>query len=502
MAEIGETELDFGALARALRRRAVPLLVIAAVVAVATYVGLSFVSPLYTADTRILIEARESPLTQPREAAAAPATDFDASAIQSQVEVLKSREIADAVIDKLDLTHRPEFDPARRPSVLRSLLVMVGLDKPPTDSSIRQRVMDSYFERLSVYTLQQSRVIGVDFSAPNPALAAEVANAVADAFVALQQDAKRQSAVAATDWLQQEIERLRSRVAEAEQAVADYRTSHGLYDVNQGTGTSTSTSTSANTSGSDLSTQQLADINAELARARAARAEAEAKADLVQQLLDEGKPIDASEDVLNSQLIQRLRERQVALQAQIAELSTTLLPTHPRIRALQGQVANLESQIRDEAKKVLASLQTAARVAAAREESLLKSLNEAKADVSRSNDAGIELRALEREAAAQRDLLESFLGRYREAAARTDANYLPADARIISHAVPPENPIIPEEVHDVARRRDRRAADRHGDRAPQAVHVGPRLPRHRRRHGECGARHAAEARGICPPDAA
>ncbi len=65
----------------------------------------------------------------------------------------------------------------------------------------------------------------------------------------------------------------------------------------------------------------------------------------------------------------------------------------------------------------------------------MKSLNDAKADVSRSNDQGIELRALEREATAQRDLLESFLSRYREAAARTDANYLPADARIISHAV-------------------------------------------------------------------
>ena len=83
-----------------------------------TYVGLGFVDPLYTADTRILIEERESPLTRPREDdGRRRPTDFDESAIQSQVEVLKSREIADAVIDKLDLTHRPEFDPARQPSM-------------------------------------------------------------------------------------------------------------------------------------------------------------------------------------------------------------------------------------------------------------------------------------------------------------------------------------------------------------------------------------------------
>ena len=93
---------------------------------------------------------------------------------------------------------------------------------------------------------------------------------------------------------------------------------------------------------------------------------------------------------------------------------------------------------------MLTSLQTAARIAAAREDSLVKSLNEAKGDVSRSNDQDIELRALEREATAQRDLLESFLSRYREAVARTDANYLPADARVISRAVAPQNPSFPK----------------------------------------------------------
>ena len=196
----------------------------------------------------------------------------------------------------------------------------------------------------------------------------------------------------------------------------------------------------------------------------------------MQKLLDEGGALDASEEVLNSQLIQRLRERQVALRAQVAELSTTLLPGHPRIRALQGQVANLETQIRGETAKVLASLQTAARVAAAREESLLKSLNEAKGDVSRSNDQGIELRALEREATAQRDLLESFLSRYREAAARTDANYLPADARIISRAVAPGEAVLPEEDDDVGRRWHRGAPDRGGDCASEGVQLRPRLP--------------------------
>jgi uncharacterized protein involved in exopolysaccharide biosynthesis len=428
MAQIGETELDVRALSGALWRRAWLLVLVAAIIGAATYIGLGFVEPLYTADTKILIEERESPITRPRDQAA-PASEFDESAIQSQVEVLKSREIADAVIDRLDLVNRPDFDPAARPSLADSLFVMLGWRSHPAEATIRQRVMDSYFDRLSVYPLANSRVIGLEFEAPDPQLAADVANGIAEAFVDLQRAAKRESAIAATDWLQQEIERLRARVAEAEAAVATYRASHDLFDVDQ----------SAN-----LSTQQLSDINAELARAKAARAEAEARAALIQSLISEGGALETSSEVLDSTLIQRLRERQVALRAQVAELSTTLLPGHPRLRSIMGQLQNLEAQIRQEAQKIQASLQTAARVAAAREQSLVESLNEAKVVASRSDGDEIELRALEREAAAQRDLLESFLARYREALARTDSNYLPADARIISRAIAPREPSYPK----------------------------------------------------------
>jgi capsule polysaccharide export protein KpsE/RkpR len=279
-------------------------------------------------------------------------------------------------------------------------------------------------------------VIGVEFQAPSPQLAAEVANTIAETFVDMQQEGQRETAVAATAWLEQEIERLRERVAEAEQAISEYRANNELFDLDR----------SGTAQNGSLSTQQLSDLNAELGRARAARAEAEARAQLVQSLLAQGAAIEASEEVVNSQLIQRLRERQVALRTQIAELSTTLLPAHPRIRALESQLANLEPQIRSEAQKILASLNTAARIAAAREQSLLNSMNQAMDAVSETNDQSIELRALEREAAAQRDLLESFLARYREALARTDIEYLPADARIISRAVPPREASYPKKA--------------------------------------------------------
>ncbi|MYZ48487.1 GumC family protein [Propylenella binzhouense] len=433
MGDVRETELDLGALAAALWRHAWILGLVTVVAAILAYVLLSAVEPLYTADTRILIEDRESPLTRPRDAAAVTAERYDESAIQSRVEVLRSRDIATTVIDRLDLTHRPEFEPAAKPSLVDSILIAVGMKRPAPAAATRERVMDTYFARLSVYPIDKSRVIGVDFEAPNAQLAADVANAIAEAFVDLQQKAEQESSMAATAWLEREIDRLRGRVEQAEADVAAYQSSEGLFD------------TSSNAAGTtSLSSQQLTDLNAELSRAKAARAEAQSRAALVREVLANGGSLETSQEVLNSPLMQRLRERQVALRSEIAQLSTSLLPGHPRIAALQTELGNLNRQVRDEAQKILQSLETAARVAQAREDSLVKDLNTAKAAVASSNEKEIRLRALEREARAQRDLLETFLGRYREAVARSDAEYVPVDARIISRAVPPRKPSWPK----------------------------------------------------------
>jgi Mrp family chromosome partitioning ATPase len=150
--------------------------------------------------------------------------------------------------------------------------------------------------------------------------------------------------------------------------------------------------------------------------------------------------------VLSSSLIQRLRERQVQLRNDIADLSTTLLDNHPRIRALRSQLADLDSQIRAEAEKVLNSLTAEARTAQAREDQLTADLNKLKAQSAEAGEQQVELNALEREANAQRQLLESYMTRYREASSREDRNYLPVDARIFSRAVMPTEAYFPKIV--------------------------------------------------------
>ena len=179
--------------------------------------------------------------------------------------------------------------------------------------------------------------------------------------------------------------------------------------------------------------------------ARALKSDAESKARLIREMLQGGRTIEASE-VLNSELIRRLSEQRATLRAQLAEQSSTLLDGHPRIKELKAQLADLDRQLRDEAGKVSRSLENDARIAGGRVDSLTASLDQMKKQATSTNSQDVQLRALEREAKAQRDLLESYLAKYREATARENIDSGPSDGRIISRATVSNIPAYPKKL--------------------------------------------------------
>lgn len=404
-------------------------LAIAVFVGICMAVALAYLvsaTPLYRAETRILIEARESVFTRPVQDADRPILDEEG--VTSQVQVISSVDLLRDVARSLDLAGREEFNP-RSGSLRRALMAMVGL--AGAEPSSEERVLRAMRERLTVYRVERSRVIVVEFASEDPELAANAANAIADAYIVVQRDAKQLSTADATRWLEPEIETLRQRVREAEAKVADFRAKS---DLMMGQNNST------------LATQQLAEMSTELSRVRAARAAAEANAEGVRAALSSGASLESIPEVLGSGLIQRLREREVQLRADIADLSTTLLDNHPRIRSLRSQLADLEGQIRGEARKLLGGLENEARSAQLREQQLSADLNRLKVESARADEETVELRSLEREAASQRALLESYLTRYREAASRGESNYAPVDARVFSRAIEPSQPYFPRPI--------------------------------------------------------
>jgi uncharacterized protein involved in exopolysaccharide biosynthesis len=427
-----DVEIDLKALIGALRKRLPQLLVFVGLVAIGTYALLAHIAPVYKSETTLIIQPGESSLTAPTQGAGDAAAALDQQAVTSQVQLIRSRDLALSVVRKLDLVHKPEFDPKANPSLFTRLLRSVGLARPDSTVASEDRVLDAYFNKLSVFAVDNSRVIGIDFSSTDPQLAADVANAIAGEYLSLQQAAKRNTTSDAAQWLSDQIVDLRGKVQAAEAKVEAYRSQNGLFD----TGGTTPTT---------LPQQQLSDLSAGLTKVRAARTDAEAKASQVRLAL-QSNGVPNVTDVLNSQLIQNLVGQEVALRSQIAQLNATLLPQHPKMRELNAQLADLDGQIAGEARKILDSLEGEAKLAQARETEIQQSLSRLKETAATAGDAGVELRALEREAAAQRDLLESYLGRYREALAREQGNDLPADARIISRAAVANDPDFPKKV--------------------------------------------------------
>ncbi len=426
-----DVEIDVGALLSSLRRKLPYIIVFIGIIAVATYVLLDRMAPVYKTEATVIVESGESDLTRPAQVGQ-PAAAPDREAIASQIQLIRSRDVADAVSRELDLKSRPEFDETLAPpSTLSTMLAKVGLGGEVA-GSVEDRVLKAYFKKLQVYAVEQSRVIGIDFTSTDPKLAADAANAIADAYISLQRAAKRQNTSNAAEFLSRQIDDLRGKVVDAENKVAAFRAQNDLFS---GSGTTPVT----------LPEQQLADLNAELTRIRSARADAETKAAQIRAQLKSGLAFNAP-DVIASPLIQNLVQQQVALKSQLAQLSATLLPQHPRIREITAQVTDLERQIATETSKILDSLDSGAQLAAAREDAINKNLNGLKAAAAKAGSANVQLAALQREATVQRDLLDQYLRSYREALAREQTDYLPADARVVSRAPVPLEADFPKKV--------------------------------------------------------
>ncbi|QPC44977.1 GumC family protein [Kaustia mangrovi] len=422
--------VDLMALVRGMWRRKLLWFVIVILAVGAALAVLKLATPRYSAGTMVLIGSADAAFanlnyesTQPRA--------VDERQVASQEQVIRSRELALRVVDSLGPDARAELGAVPDElSPVKQAMIDAGFASDPRKVPEDRRVMEAYYEGLTVYALPNSNAIAIQFTAADPELAAAVANAVADNYVTYTRDIQLEMTGQARDWLAGQIEVLRAQVSESEKAVETYRAENGLVQGSR----------------ASLDTESLTELNNQIVQAAATSAEARARADAIRDLLRSRGTVDASLEVLNSNLIQRLTEQQVTLKAQLADLSTTYLPSHPRIEAIEREIGDLDRQIRSEALKIADGLEQQARIAAAREASLRNSLEELKADASSNSLQEVELRALEREAEADRTLLQNMLTRYGDASTREGANAQPALARVISHAEPPLDPSFPRPV--------------------------------------------------------
>jgi len=427
-------EPDLRGLGSLLWRKKALILGITLCCAGAAFVIVNAITPRFRSESRLLLESRENVFLRADADKQLDRSTIDEQAVTSQTQVVSSRDLAREVIKKENLADNPEFDPsAGGLSPLRAILGAFGIGRSPTEMTKEERTLEAYYDRLNVSAIDKSRVITIDFSSANPDLAARVANAIAETYLTMQAVAKQTQTRAAGDWLAGEIEKMRKRVADAEAKVEEYRSRTNLF---------------VGANNTSLPSQQLSDLNAQIAAARGQQADLQARAKQLRELVRSGKPIESS-DIANSESMRRMIEQRIALRSQLAEQSTTLLDQHPRIKELKAQIAEIDRQIRSEGERLARQLDNDSKLAGDRLESLIASLNQVKQTASQTNEQDVQLRALEREAKTQRDLLESYLGKYREASARDSINAAPPEARIISRASPALKPAYPKKLPTV-----------------------------------------------------
>jgi polysaccharide biosynthesis transport protein len=426
-----DAEPDLRGLGRILWQKKARILGLALLAGGVAFLVVNAITPRFQSEARLLLETRENVFLRAEADKTGDRTTIDPEAVTSQLQLVLSRDLARDVIKKEKLADNPEFDPSNSGfAPLRALLGKLGIGRDLGAMSPEERTLEAYYDRLNVYAVEKSRVIAVDFSSANPDLAAQVANTIAATYLSTQQAVKQDQTRAAGEWLAGEIEKMRARVAEAEAKVEEYRTRENLF---------------AGSNNTSLPSQQLTEINSQIAAARGQKADVEARAQQLRALMNSGKSIDSA-DIANTDTMRRLIEQRIAVRAQLAEQSTTLLDQHPRIKELKSQVAEVDRQIQVEGERLLRQLDNDARVARDRLAALATNLEQVKKTASQTSEQDVQLRALEREAKTQRDLLDSYLVKYREATARDSINAAPPDARIISRATPALKPAYPKKL--------------------------------------------------------
>ncbi|MGQ4272599.1 GumC family protein [Terrihabitans sp. B22-R8] len=427
-------EIDLGRVGRALWRRKGWVVVPTLLAAVAAAFVSGQIVPKFKSQALILVEAGETPYTRPADGGQSGGAAADELAVQSQVQLLLSRDLAVSVVRDLGLADKPEFVEEEGPSGIAGLLTLLGIGSRDDLASREEKALQSYIRNLTVSAVPVSRVISVEFASEDPNLAAEATNAIAERYLQMQQSAKQAATQRASTWLNDQIGDMSRRVAEAEARVEKYRADNNLF-----TGANNST----------LPAQQLNDLNSALTQALGQQSEAEAKAAAVRRAITSGRPAE-SLDLVNSEQIRRLADQRGSLAAAMAREARTFLPGHPRMQQLNAQLASIDAQIRDEGGKLARAFENEAKLAEGRVANIRATLDTQKTAAGAASEQEVQLRALEREARAQRDLLEQFLTRYRDATARQQLESTPADARIISRAAPAVTPYTPQPLAIIA----------------------------------------------------
>ena len=394
-------------------------------------------APTYEAMSTVLVDPRKTTIVKNAEVVSElPA---DTPTVESEVELLSSKTTMAQVIERLNLRNDPEFN---RERIRTKLLRMIGLKsaqpaqqpQAPQNHEVdaandpdRDEILELFARSVKVGRRRNTYLLEVSATSQDPVQAARIANAVVESYLKQQLHNKSKVTGEASGWLEQKLEGMRQRVVEADRAIALFKAGNGIIDTEHG---------------QRLDERQIARLMESLVLVRSQAAEAKAKYDQVQRLIQTPGGRAAAADVLMSDTIRLLKDQLVKVTRKVAEADTRYGPRHPEMLKSLAELKDIEKQIGIEVDQVIINYKGAFEISRDRERSLTEQLETMKSSQAVTNEAGVRLRDLEREAAANKALYESFLGRYKQTVEHQNMHV--ADSRMVEAATVPLFPTAPK----------------------------------------------------------
>ena len=376
----------------------------------------------FTAATQILIDPTDLHAVGNEPNPANQTNDAAVLLVESQVRVLGSDSVLRRVVSAESLDHDPEF--VGQPSALRGLMAFVGLGGARrADPTLI--ALNALKRKLQVKRAERTYVVDVSVSSQDPAKAARLANAVAQAYLVEQTDVRSDAARQISQSLSARLNELKDRVREAEDRVETFKARNNILGA----------------SGQLVNEQQLSELNNQLGVTHAHTAAAKARLDQVERLQLSKDEIGAFPEAVQSQTITALRSQYAEVMRREAEQMTSLGQRHPAVIEIQAEAARLRKMVEDEIHRIALAARSEYESARANEAALAANLETLKHSAVTTNEAMVTLRELERDVQASRAVYESFLVRARETGEqeRLDTKNI----RVISRAELPQRRSFP-----------------------------------------------------------
>jgi capsular exopolysaccharide synthesis family protein len=411
-AQIAGDDISLATYWSVLRKRRWTVLTTAVVLTTLAVIASYRMTPIYRATARVEVEA-DTPLIQSLNELYQK-SEADDAFLQTQIQVLKSDNLAWRTIQELRLAENPAF--VRRP-----------LAPAANPEKRKLSLIEAFRGRVNLQLVPRTRMLLVGFESSDPALAAQVATTLVNNYVDYNFREKYDATRQASGWMEQQLDELKAKVEKSQQALVEYERHNQIVNTSDK---------------QNVLEQMLSDVSRDLTNAESERIQKES---LYRQLLANRAQVAA---LAHSELLQKLEEKAADLRGQYTEVNAQYGPKFPRAVRLQQQLGEYQSQIRREQDRVIERMRNDYSAAVSRESLAAQAFTRQKEELGGLNQLLVQHNILQREFESNQQLYQSLLQRLKDAT--VSAGLRSTNIHVVDNALPPTAPIRPRKSLNIA----------------------------------------------------